>query len=177
MIARRIFMIGLAACLAAAPTLAHGPTPQKAEQSIEIAAAPDMVWNLLSNPAAYGEWHPDISSVVMDGEGAGAKRTIGFTSGGSLIEGIDRIDEDGKNIRWRLSQEDIEVFPASYYTHSVKVEGTGAGSVVTWSASFFRADTTNEPLERHNDEAAIAAVKELASHGLEGLRSHFETGG
>lgn len=176
MIAQRIFMIGLAACLAGSPAFAHGPTPQRAEQKIEIKAAPDEVWHLLSDPAAYAEWHPDIASVTMEGAGAGASRTIEFASGGTVVEGIDKIDNDARNIRWRLSEENIDVFPASYYTHDIKVETAEDGSAVTWSASFFRADTTNEPPDHHNDEAAISAVDELILHGLEGLRDRLDTG-
>lgn len=174
MIARRALMIGMALGLTAMPLQAHGPTPQTAEQKIEIAAAPDAVWAVLGNPATYADWHPDIAAITMEGEGPGAKRLVEFKSGGTLTDGIDRIENEKLEIRWRLSAEDIEVFPVSYYTNSVKIEPAGEGSTVTWNASFFRADTTNEPQEQFSDEAAVAAMDGLISHGLEGLKAKAE---
>ncbi len=160
----------------AAPVLAHGPTPQQAEQRIEIGAAPDAVWAILADPATYADWHPGIAAVTMQGEGEGAKRTIEFTEGGSVVDGIDRIDPENREIRWRLSREDIESFPASYYTNGIKVSPAGDGSEVTWKASFFRADTTNEPEERFGDEAAVAAMEKLMTEGLAGLKAAAEAG-
>ncbi|RJE88228.1 SRPBCC family protein [Paracoccus onubensis] len=163
-----IFMVGAA--------LAHGPTPQQAEGEIEIAAPPAEVWKILSDPSTYADWHPGIASVSVEGEGKGAKRTVEFADGGSVEDGIDRIDEENMEIRWRLSKEDREAFPVSYYTNSVTVEPAGEGSTVTWEASFFRADTTNEPEESFSDEAAVTAVEQLIDDGLNGLKSAIEGG-
>lgn len=163
-----------AALLLATPALAHGPTPQQAEQTIGIAAAPDAVWQILRDPATIGDWHPAIAAVTMDGDGKGARRKVDFASGGSVVDGIDRIDDDKKEIRWRLSEPDIEAFPASYYTNSISVAPAGDGSEVTWGASFFRADTTNEPEERFSDEAAVEAMDRLITEGLAGLKAAAE---
>lgn len=164
----------LGALALAAPALAHGPTPQQAEQKIEVDAAPDAVWAILADPAGYADWHPDIAAVTMEGEGAGAKRRVEFADGGSVVDGIDRIDQENREIRWRLSHEDIESFPASYYTNSVSVTAAGDGSEVAWKASFFRADTTNEPEDRFSDEAAVAAMEKLIADGLAGLKQAAE---
>lgn len=174
MITRRLLMVS--ALLLASPAWAHGPTPQTAEQKIETSAAPDAVWAILGDPASISDWHPDIASATMEGEGAGAKRVIELKSGGSLTDGIDRIDQKTKEIRWRLSKEDIQTFPASYYTNSIKVEPAGDGSAITWNASFFRADTTNEPSEEFSDEAAVMAMEGFIRNGLEGLKGAAEAG-
>lgn len=154
------------------PAWAHGPTPKRAEHQIEIAAAPDSVWNILRDPAKVAEWHPDIASVTMEGSGQGAKRAITFTSGGSVVDGIDRVDEEAMSIRWRLSEEDIDAFPVSFYTNDVRVEHLGDGSRIIWKASFYRADTTNEPEDRYSDKAAIEAMTRFIEHGLTGLKEH-----
>lgn len=156
--------------------LAHGPTPQQAEGEIEISAPPAQVWETLSDPSSYADWHPGVAAVTVDGEGKGSKRSVEFAEGGSIIDGIDYIDDEKMEIRWRLSQEDYEAFPASYYTNSVSVEPSGEGSKVKWDASFFRADTTNEPEEQFSDEAATAAVEKLIEDGLNGLKSAIEEG-
>jgi mxaD protein len=158
----------------ALPTWAHGPTPQQTEHRIEIATTPEAVWSILRNPVEIADWHPDISSATMMGDGQGGKRTIALASGRSLVDGIDRIDDAAMQIRWRLSQENPEAFPVSYYTNDVSVRPTPEGAAVVWKASFYRADTTNEPEDRFSDEAANNAMEHFTIRGLEGLKQQAE---
>lgn len=158
----------------AAPALAHGPTPQQLTRVEQIAAPPERVWAVIADPAGMAAWQPDIARVTMQGEGRGAKREVEFKSGGTLLDGIDRIDADKMTIRWRLSKEDIKVFPASFYTNDLTVAARGEGSELTWHASLYRADTTNEPAEEYNDEAAVAAMQAFIDHGLAGIKAAAE---
>lgn len=174
---RRKLMAAAVAALVAWPALAHGPTPQELTRTLAIAAPPDKVWAALKDPAAIADWHPDIASASMAGEGAHPKRTVTFKAGGTLVDGIDDVSDDKMTIRWRLSKEDIAVFPTSFYTNTVSVAAKDAGSEVTWVASFFRADTTNEPPEQYSDEAAVAAMEKFADDGLKGLKDKVESGG
>lgn len=168
---RHLLALCLPLLLTPALAIAHGPTPQRAGQSVVIAAAPDLVWAILADPGRYAEWHPAIASVEMQGSGAGAKRQVTFAAGGAILDGIDRIDAATMEVRWRLSEANIEVFPVSHYTHTLKVTPEGDGTAVSWQSSFFRADTTNEPEERFSDAAAVTAVEELIRAGLEGLQA------
>lgn len=171
---RRAFLATAFATLAATAALAHGPTPQQLTKVVQIAAPPDKVWAVLSDPARMPDWQPEIAKVTMQGEGRGAKRTVEFKTGGSIVDGIDKIDADKMNIRWRLSKEDIAVFPASFYTNDITVAPKDGGSEVTWHASLYRADTTNEPAEEYNDEAAVAAMEKFADDGLAGIKALAE---
>ena len=167
------FAVALTPAMAA---FAHGPTPQELARSVSIAAPPEKVWEVLSDPASIAQWHPDIAAASIEGAGRGAKRKLEFKSGGALVDGIDDVNAETKTIRWRLSKEDIEVFPASFYTNTLAVAPKDGGSEVTWTASFFRADTTNEPEERFSDEAAVAAMEKFADDGLAGLKAKVEGG-
>ena len=51
----------LAATAAATVALAHGPTPQKIDQSITIQAPPDAVWKVVGDFGGIGRWHPDVA--------------------------------------------------------------------------------------------------------------------
>lgn len=174
MISRRIFIAATMASGLASTALAHGPTPRQAQLEIEVSTPPAAIWAVLADPASYADWHPDIASVTMEGAGQGAKRMVEFTEGGTVTDGIDRVDDAAMLIRWRLSEPDIEAFPASYYTNDISVEAAGEGSKITWKASFFRADTTNYPEERFSDDAAIEAMVKLMTTGLEGLKTMVE---
>ena len=172
---RQIWAAVVPVALLAMPASAHGPTPQQAEHRILIAAAPKTIWDILRDPARIAVWHPDVESAEMKGEGQGGKRTITFGKGGSVIDGIDRIDDMSMHIRWRLSHEDPQAFPVSYYTNDVTVEPVPDGAEVVWKASFYRADTTNEPQARFNDQAAVDAMKRFIADGLQGLKAEAES--
>ena len=45
----------------AGAALAHGPTPQKIDQSITIQAPPDAVWKVVGDFGGIGRWHPDVA--------------------------------------------------------------------------------------------------------------------
>lgn len=177
MMIRRALIALAAAALVTTPLMAHGPTPQQLSRSIKVAAPPDKVWALLADPALITTWQPSVARAEVEGKGVGAKRSIEFSSGGKLIDGIDEISAQKMTIRWRLSRENIEVFPVSFYTNSITLTGEGDGTSVAWQASFFRADTTNEPEERFSDQAAVAAMEKYVDEGLNGIKSAAEAEG
>ena len=53
--------------LAATMALAHGPTPQKVNQSIAIKASPDAVWKVAGDFAGIGRWHPGVAKATGEG--------------------------------------------------------------------------------------------------------------
>jgi mxaD protein len=158
---------------------AHGPTPQKVEETIEIAAPPGVVWGILKDFGAISAWHPQVAkSEGKGGNAAGGERTITLKSGGNLVDGIDEFNDKDMNYSYRLSKENIASFPVSFYsaTISVKPAAKAGSSEVDWIGRFYRADTGNEPPEDKNDAAAIAAMKNFLSEGLKGLKSKAEKG-
>ena len=162
--------------LLAAPAFGHGPTPQQLERSVTASAAPEAVWEVLSDPASIGVWHPLVSAVSVEGEGRGAKRHVTLEGGEIIIDGLDDVNAERKQIRWRLSEENHAAIPISYYTNTIEVTPEGEGSKIDWRASFFRADTTNEPEEHLSDAAAVAAMESYVDKGLEGLKTLVEGG-
>jgi mxaD protein len=158
---------------AAAPALAHGPTPQKAEEKIAIAAPPAKVWEALKNFADFS-WNPAVTKVeAAGGNDAGATRTITLKTG-NLVEGLDEYNDKEMSYGYRLSTENIEVFPVSFYSATIAVTPAGDGSEVTWIARFYRGDTSNFPPENLNDEAAVKAMTEFLQEGLKGLKAKVE---
>lgn len=150
---------------------AHGPTPQKADESIAIAAPPERVWTMIANFGGIGQWHPLLRQVeATGGNAAGAERVLTLDKG-AITEGLDEVDTAGRRLSYRLSKENVEAIPVSFYTATIEVLPTPAGSEVKWGARFYRADTTNEPPDELNDEAAIAAMTDFIRHGLEGLKA------
>ena len=153
-----------------APLAAHGPTPQRADESVTIEASPGAVWKLIAEFGAIGAWHPLVKRVAATGgDAAGAERVLTLDKG-DLTEGLDEVDADARRISYRLTRENVEALPVSFYTATIEVKPSGSGSEVRWDARFYRADTTNEPPENLNDEAAITAMTDFIRQGLDGLK-------
>ncbi|WP_083567623.1 SRPBCC family protein [Hyphomicrobium sp. CS1GBMeth3] len=159
---------------AATPAIAHGPTPQKAEEKITISAPPAKVWEALKE---FGDvsWNAKIKKVAAEGgnEPGKATRTISLEKG-DLVEGLDEYNDKEMSYGYRLSTENAEAFPVSFYSATIAVTPAGDGSDVTWIGRFYRADTSNFPPEDKNDEAAVKAMTEFMQEGLKGLKAKVE---
>ncbi len=149
------------------PAFGHGPTPQKTDESVLIAATPDIVWKKLSEPCVISTWHPEVSSCE---EVSPLKRILTLKNGGKISEEIDEILPVEMSISYRLGAEsEVQAIPVSSLTGRIKVVADGAGSKVTWIARYYRADTTNEPPKGLDDGTAQLMVNAYVKSGLEGL--------
>jgi len=167
----------LAAAVAATVALAHGPTPQKVDQSVTVAAPPDAVWKVVGDFGGIGKWHPDVAGVEASGGNAsGGTRKVTLKSGGTLVEGLDEWKGDARTYSYRMSDPDLKALPVSSYSATITVSPDGAGSKVSWQGRFYRGDTGNEPEEALSDEAGRTAMNRYFSNGLKGLKAAVEGG-
>ena len=155
---------------------AHGPTPKKVEETIEIAAPPAKVWDIVKNFADISSWHPEVEkSEGTGGNAVDAIRTVTLKSGGELQDSIDDYSDKDMSFGYRLAKENVDAFPVSFYSANMAVKpGADGGSTVEWIGRFYRADTGNFPPEDKNDEAAIKAMTDFFQSGLKGLKAKAE---
>ncbi|HML91043.1 SRPBCC family protein [Methyloceanibacter sp.] len=172
----RTFAFHAALLLVAVPAQAHGPTPQKVEESITIAAAPETVWAAVKDFDRLVAWNPLVeSSVGTGGNEAGGERVVVLKSGGQFTDSLDEYNDKDMFYSYRLATPDIDAFPVSFYSSTLAVKpGAGGGSEVTWDARLYRADTGNFPSETQNDQAAIDAVTAFFQAGLKELKIKAE---
>jgi mxaD protein len=154
---------------------AHGPTPQKADEKITIAAPPAAVWDVIKEFGSIGDWHSGLAKVAAEGGNKeGATRTLTLKSGGDIVESLDAYNEKEMSIEYRLLKENVDAFPVSFYSDQISVRPAEDGSEVEWTSRFYRADTTNEPPENKNDEAATKATTDFFQAGLAGIKAKAE---
>lgn len=173
----RLPLILLSFLLFPVTSVAHGPTPQKAKESIAINAPVDAVWNAIKQFDAVASWHPDVKASSGDGKNASdGTRTITLQNGGQLVENLDFYSDKDHEYNYRLKTENVTAFPASSYTINLQVTpGNDANtSVVTLKSRFYRGDTGNTPPENLNDAAAVKAMNEFFKNGLAGLKQKLE---
>ncbi len=66
MLSLRTSLVGLMLGAMALMAHAHGPTPQKVEEKIEIAAPPEKVWGIIKDFGKL-DWNPAISKIESTG--------------------------------------------------------------------------------------------------------------
>ena len=146
---------------------AHGPTPQKTDQTVRIKASPDAVWKLLSEPCAIKNWHPDVTDCQST---TPLTRTLTLKNGGKLNEEIDEMLPAEMSISYRIGGEvDIKALPISSLTGRIRVKADGTDTQLNWVARYYRADTSNEPPKGLDDETAVKAVDAYVKAALAGL--------
>ncbi|MEF3074178.1 SRPBCC family protein [Methylobacter sp. Wu1] len=158
-------------------SLAHGPTPQKAKESVVINAPGDAVWAAIKQFDGISGWHPDVKESIGDGKHeSGGTRTITLQNGGQLVEELDFYSDKDHEYSYRLKTENVQAFPTSSYSIAMQLTAgeTADSSVVTLKSRFYRGDTSNTPPENLSDEAAVKAMNAFFKNGLSGLKQKLE---
>lgn len=174
---RRLFTLGGLAGLLLFPgtASAHGPTPQKIDEAITIAAPADKVWSVVGNFSGIGAWNPAVTSVeASGGTERGSTRKLGLAAG-DITESLDSYSAERMVYSFRLSGENTAAFPVSFYTAKITVLAKGEVSEVTWIGRFYRGDTGNFPSSEQDDAAAAKAMTTYIRTALGGLKQKLES--
>ncbi len=167
--------LAVAAGLAAFGAAAHGPTPQKVVETIEIAAPIDKVWKAVEDFGGIAAWNPALkSSEGSGGNQPGAKRILTFANGEKLQEDLDTYDPATHEYDYRMSNANTAALPASSYSVVFKLTPSGQSTQVEWKSRLYRGDTGNEPPPNLTDEAGVEAMKAFFRTGLEHLKAEVE---
>ncbi len=174
---RRRAIACIAALCAAPAARAHGPTPQKVDEQVEIAAPPAAVWALVGDFGAFAAWHPGLTSSSADkGNAVGsARRLVLAEGGGSVTEELDDYDAAQMSLSYRSGRDlDPKVLPVSSYSARLRVTPAGSGSLLEYRARAYRADTGNEPAAGRDDAAAVVGLRKLMRPALEAAKAKLE---
>jgi hypothetical protein len=155
---------------------AHGPSRQKVVKTVEIAAAPEAVWALIKDFASIGKWHPAVAKVSAEGGNTvGATRTLTLKSGGEIKEVLTKYDDAGMTYSYEIPDVNIDVYPVNTYSSAITVQPAAGGhSTLEWRAAFYRGYTLNDPPEKYNDDAAVAAVDAVLTAGVNSIKALAE---
>jgi hypothetical protein len=166
----------IAAVVAPLAALAHGATPQKVVETIEIAAPPARVWAVVGDFQDMG-WLPGVART--EGEGGVtpeiARRKLFLASGAVIDERLVQYDDAAMTLRYIIEHVDFAVLPVGNLSATLKVSpAASGGSVVEWKSRFYRAFPGGNPPEQYTDEVAIAAVSTFFKNGLAALKTRVE---
>jgi len=166
----------LAMGLAIALTLAVAARADKqliAQQSIEIKASPQAVWDLVKNFDALAKWHPSFQSdTIKSGRNntKGEVRTLSLTSGESFDEQLLKFDDSKMFFRYRIVGD--SPLPITHYVSTLGVKkGKGATTKVIWQGKF-----DNKPDSGKSDDEVVEMINQVYKTGLENLKQLIESG-
>tara|TARA_B100000767_G_C19632095_1_gene478694 strand:+ start:237 stop:629 length:393 start_codon:yes stop_codon:yes gene_type:complete len=125
---------------------AHGPTPQKVQESITVNVAPAKVWSTIKDFSHFKK--------IM--------KTRSF-------------DDEIMKIKYEMLKKDGPFSDYNAYI-IVKKGANDNESVIQWTARFYRTYKLNPPIpEGQDDETAVAAVKKIVEPGLASLKKALES--
>ncbi|MCF8481278.1 MAG: SRPBCC family protein [Rhodospirillum sp.] len=154
---------------------AHGPSRQKLELSVDVAAPPAEVWGVIGNFQDMS-WHPAVfSNTGEGGNDVNATRvlTLGKEGGPTISELLYKYQPEKMSYSYRITDVAVEVLPVTNYSSHLSVKPHGDGSTIEWKGAFYRGYPNNDPPPELNDEAAIAAVTGVYQAGLDALAKRF----
>jgi hypothetical protein len=137
----RKFILALTTLLFSMSIFAHGPTPQKVQESITVNVAPAKVWSTIKD-------FSDFKKIM---------KTRSF-------------DDEVMKIKYEMLKKDGPFSDYNAYI-IVKKGANDNESVIQWTARFYRTYKLNPPIpEGQDDETAVAAVKKIVEPGLASLK-------
>jgi uncharacterized protein YndB with AHSA1/START domain len=174
---RRTLLMGLPLWLCAPATaLAHGATPQKVVETIEIAAPPEKVWAVVGD-FADANWMANVERTEAQGGVTPdvATRRRFLKRGGEIDERLVQYDAAAMSLRYIMENVDVKVLPVGNLSATLSVRANeSGGSHVEWKSRFYRAFPGGNPPEQFTDEVATAAVSGQFKAGLAALKARVE---
>lgn len=173
---RDLLVVALSAAFAGS-AWGHGPSRQKVELTVDIAAPADKVWARVANFHDMS-WHPAVARTEgQGGNEVGASRVLTLKGEGdpTITEQLTRYSAEAMSYSYKITQVDVKVLPVTNYVAHLTVTADGEGkSKVQWRGAFYRGFPNNDPPPELNDQAAITAVTGVYRGGLDALKAELE---
>lgn len=100
---------------------------------ITIRAPADVIWQVISDFGAAGQYLSGVVTCTVTGEGVGALRTLTSTDGSTIVERLEALDE----VAHRLSYALLTDTPFGNCLTTMTVRDLGPSMAeVAWSATF-----------------------------------------
>jgi len=133
----------------------------KVKMSAEVDVAVDKLWQFIGSFNALPDWHPAVEKSEL--EEAGQIRKLALVGGGSIIERLERIDDNERLYSYSILESPL---PVANYTATIRVRSDGdERSIVEWSGEFSPLGTS--------EQDAVNVIQEIYQTGLDNLKKMF----
>ncbi len=126
-----------------------------------LPVAASQVWQVIGGFNALPDWHPGIEKSEL--EGGGTMRRLTVPGAGTIVERLDRSDDEERTYSYSIVEGPL---PVSNYSSTIKVieDDDGKGCTVEWSSDF-------DPKGPEAD--ALAVIRGVYEAGLNNLKTMF----
>jgi len=160
--------------LTIAPAWAAAPVLH-VTKSETIDASASKVWDAVKNFDGLNTWHPALAKdEIVEGKNnhVGAVRLLTLKDGGTIKEKLLAYDSAHRSMHYSILEG---VLPFSHYSSTISVKSAGKNKAkVTWSGSFKRKNTGENPSDKENDKAATDTATAVYTGGLDNLKKMLE---
>ena len=173
---KSVLFILLGLFLLPAITSAHGPSRQKVVKEIEINAAPEKVWAIISDFCSIKLWLPPVTECESDGSNKpDVIRILTLANGEKLREKLLKHNPEKMMYQYMIDEANIKALPVSSYGSSIVIKANeNGGTTITWKSGFYRGYMNNNPPPDLNDEAAVKAITAVYDAGLSNIKKLAE---
>lgn len=130
----------------------------------ELKVPADEVWKLIGGFNALPDWHPAVEKSQVEGEGEGSVRRLSLAGGGTIVERLERIDDDERLYSYSIVDSPL---PVANYVSTIRVrdKGDGTATVVEWSSEFTASGAS--------EKDASKVIQGIYDAGFENLKKMF----
>ena len=161
---------------------AHGPTPQKADESVIIPASVEKVWAVIKQFDGLNKWHPDVTGVKLENriDAESGKempyRLVTLKNGTMFLEKLREANDADMKLDYKMVDGKESTIAVSNYrtVAQVKAAPTAGQSIVTLPARFYNKANTLEAPAGADNPAANKAINELYDAAAVGLQKALE---
>ena len=178
---RKLLCVLLMSFLLPLSANAHGPSGQKVVKEFEVKTEPSKAWALLKDFGAIGNWHPDVTNVVLedrkDEEGKTLPhRLVTLKNGTTFLEKLRETNDADMKLDYKLVDGNDSTIAVSNYrtVAQVKAGKTTGTSTLTLTARFYNKANTMEAPVGQDNPAANKAINELYDAAAVGLKKALE---
>jgi mxaD protein len=161
----------LAVTISGQAALADPPKTLQVTRTVDIAAPVDKVWAAVKDFDSLNKWHPGFARdeiVKGDNNKPGAVRKLTIKDGPSFTEELLSFDDAKHAYRYRIIESPLPL--RDYVSHITVKPGPKGGSHVTWTGTFKRKSTADNPPEAGNDATATKLITGVYEGGLANLK-------
>lgn len=131
---------------------------------VDVAAPPERVWTLWSDPTSWHEWNPDVRKMDLDGPFAVGTTGIMHTTAGRSHPIVFSAIQPGRSFRL-----DARPIPATTFRFDCTIVPTATGCRIGQAVSFGGLGSLLAPMMGRQVAAGFPAI-------LEGLKRRAEAG-
>jgi hypothetical protein len=93
--------------------------------------SPDALWKKVGGFCGIGDWHPAAEKCVLSADGK--QRTISLKGGGTLVEGLESVDDANHTYTYTILSGPL---PVANYHSTISVLADAKGSSLKWVGKY-----------------------------------------